>query len=258
MLDSPSGSQLSGNPLTLAEVVAGAATRAEQTRRIDAYWDLCSAVADYNLGLAEAEELSKLQRKLPAVSNALRQAGRELQVRVGTSQKAAVATQHRLASLMGRSSQSFSSLGLPGDMPHCGAYDTKFATIFPTGASAEVQGLDALLPLRFAELQSAAENVGRAEKWVDSVSKQPTQTGAGMIRALELLALNRRAFVQIARDYNRRITRYAELSRPGRIDNGRLVAMLIGSNGLISTADASRGNSGLSFRPPQNSGWQQR
>jgi len=246
MLQSPSGSRLTGQPLTLAQVVAGASNRAEQTQRIDAYWDLCSAVADYNLGLAEAQELQKLQRKLPSVSNALRQAGRELEVRVGTSHKAAVATQQRLASLMGRGA-AFSNLGLPGDPPHCGAYDTKLGAIFPNGVPAEVQGLHDLLPLRFAELQSAAESLGRAEKWVESVSKQPTQTGAGMIRALELLALNRRAFVQIARDYNRRITRYAELSRPGRIDNGRLVAMLIGRSG-----------GSLSFRQPNASGWQQR
>lgn len=243
MLTPPSNSQLTGPPLTLAEVVAGAPTRGEQTRRIDAYGDLCSSVADYYLGLLEAEALRRLQRKLPAASNALRQAEAELNVRVGTSQKAAVASQERLASMMGRSTP-----GLPGDLPYCGAYDTKYDQIFAGGGPLEAQHLDELLPLRFQELLGAYEAVGRAESWVDYVSKQPSETGAGMIRALELLALNRRAFVQIARDYNRRITRYTELSRPGRIDNGRLVAMLIGRSGARLSSVAS--GSGVTFRSP--------
>jgi hypothetical protein len=49
----------------------------------------------------------------------------------------------------------------------------------------------------------------------------------GGIQALELLALRRRAFVQIARDYNRRIARYTELATPGQIGAERLTGMLI-------------------------------
>lgn len=55
-----------------------------------------------------------------------------------------------------------------------------------------------------------------------------------MIRALELLALNRRAFVQIAKDYNRRIARYAELATPGRVNNDLLVSMLVGSSEKVA------------------------
>ncbi|MEM6798628.1 MAG: hypothetical protein AAF589_03860 [Planctomycetota bacterium] len=256
MLVAPGDSQLSGTPLTLAEIIAGAPSRADQTQRIDAYWDLCSSVADYYLGLREADELRRLQRRLPAVSNALRQASSELNVRVGTSLKAAVASQERLASLMGRSAP-----GLPGDVPFCGRYDTKFQSIFGNGGPIEARNLNELLPLRYAELVGASEAVDRSQAWIESVAKQPSQTGAGMIRALELLALNRRAFVQIAKDYNRRITRYTELSRPGRLENGRLVAMLIGrSDARLTSASASpglptpAGGSGVTFRNPQATG----
>lgn len=249
MLASPGDSQLAGSPLTLAEVVAGAASRAEQSQRIDAYWDLCSSVADYYLGLREAEELSLLIQRAPAISGALRQAENELRVRLGTSQRAAVATQQRLASLMGRS-----SLGLPGDLPFCGRYGTKYDAIFPGGGPSEATQLDALIPLRYAELVGAAEAVVRSEQFVTSVASRSTQSSDGILRALELLALNRRAFVQIARDYNRRITRYTELSRPGRLDNGRLVAMLIGPSEtrLTSATGEGRSNSsGVTFRSPQ-------
>jgi hypothetical protein len=58
------------------------------------------------------------------------------------------------------------------------------------------------------------------------------------MRALELLALRRRAFVQIARDYNRRIARYVELATPGEIGSDRLVGMLIMPSGT-STATRS-------------------
>ena len=63
--------------------------------------------------------------------------------------------------------------------------------------------------------------------------------GTDTLRALELLALRRRAFVQIARDYNRRIARYAELATPGEIGAERLVGMLIKRAGA-STATRPR------------------
>lgn len=238
MLKAPPNSQLTGTPITLAEVVSGAPTRDEQSHRIEAYWDLCASVADYYLGLHEAEELRKLQARMPSVSNALREAANELQIRVGTSRKAAHASQQQLASQMGRLGEV-----LPGDMPYCGRYNTRFEEIFAGQPAPEARELHELLPLRYAELAGAAEAVTRSEQFVQTQSQRQTASsnGSAMIRALELLALNRRAFVQIAKDYNRRITRYAEISRPGRIDNGRLVAMLIGS---------SSNSTNLSFRSP--------
>jgi hypothetical protein len=57
-----------------------------------------------------------------------------------------------------------------------------------------------------------------------------------MLRALELLALRRRAFVQIGRDYNQRIVRYTELATPGDIGADRLIGMLIKRDGAANTA----------------------
>ena len=83
--------------------------------------------------------------------------------------------------------------------------------------------------LRYAELKDAATAVTRAEEWLDTVAatRNDNADGTGSLRALELLALRRRAFVQIARDYNRRIARYSELAAPGQISAGRLTGMLI-------------------------------
>jgi hypothetical protein len=58
----------------------------------------------------------------------------------------------------------------------------------------------------------------------------------GVIKALKVLALQRRAFVQIAKDYNRRIARYSELASPGHLETARLVKILIHRPGSTSTA----------------------
>jgi septal ring-binding cell division protein DamX len=58
------------------------------------------------------------------------------------------------------------------------------------------------------------------------------------MNALRLLALQRRAFVQIARDYNERIARYLDLASPGQLSASRLTGMLI-NTGVSSTATRS-------------------
>ena len=59
MLVAPTDSRLRGQPVSLVEVIGGARSRADQTQRVEAYWDLCSSVADYYLGLLEQEELQR-------------------------------------------------------------------------------------------------------------------------------------------------------------------------------------------------------
>src|SRR4029078_8167667 len=49
MLMAPRDSQLRGEPVSLMQAVSSGRTRSEQTQRVDAYWDLCSSVADYYL-----------------------------------------------------------------------------------------------------------------------------------------------------------------------------------------------------------------
>jgi hypothetical protein len=225
MLTPPPDSRLAGQPMTLVEVVAGATSRAEQTHRVEAYWDLCSSVADYYLGLREQEEMRRLRTLVPSLGPAGQQAEKELAVRVGTSQRGAVASQYRLASWIGPST----GLPLPADIPHCGSYQTHYTEIFGSRQSIEAQEINALLPLRYAELKDATTAVTRAEEWLNMVAaaRSDQSDATGTLRALELLALRRRAFVQIARDYNRRIARYSELATPGQVDADRLIGMLI-------------------------------
>jgi hypothetical protein len=235
VLNPPQGSLLRGQPVTLMEAIGGARNRAEQTERVSAYWDLCSAVADYYLGLREQEELRKLRSFAQQVGPAWSQAEAELGTRVGTSQRAALASQLRVASLMGR---GLTNLPLPADTPHCASYITHYEQIFQGGGPAEAHELADLLPLRYAELQDAATSVTRSEQYLDSVASRGGD-GTDSLSALRLLALQRRAFVQIARDYNERIARYSELASPGQLSAGRLTGMLINTGTATATKAAS-------------------
>ncbi|HEX5470596.1 MAG TPA: hypothetical protein VFW73_01860, partial [Lacipirellulaceae bacterium] len=255
MLTPMPGSQLRGTPVRLIEVISTGNTRTEQSRRVDAYWDLCSSVADYYLGLREQDEFRKLGTYVSQPAAAWQQAGKELDVRIDTSLRAARASQLRLASLIGRSANS---VPLPADMLHCGTYISHYEQIFAGRNSPEAYDLAQLLPLRYAELKNTAAGVSRAEDLLDSSVRGQNSDGTAGIEALELLALRRRAFVQIARDYNRRIARYAELAMPGEIGAERLADMLIirpgSSNSTPSSTSAPPGkrqSSDVETSPPR-------
>jgi hypothetical protein len=191
-------------------------------------------VADYYLGVREQDELQQLRARVTSVGPVWQQAASELGVRIGTSQRAAVASQYRLASLMGVSDAS--GLPLPADLPHCGDYYARYDQVFAGRQSAEAQQLSELLPMRYEELSDATSAVTRADEFLAAIAAQRSGDGTGTPRALELLALRRRAFVQIARDYNQRIARYTELASPGPIDADRLIGMLIRRDEATNTA----------------------
>lgn len=233
MLSAQPGSQLHGQSITLMEVVAGARSRAEQTHRVELYWDLCSSVADYYLGLREQDEL---RRYVQRGGQAWDQFELEMKNRTSTAQRAALATQLRLASLLGRGTDL---LPLPADTPHCASYHAHYDKIFPQGGPQEAKELVDLLPLRYSELKGAAAAVVETQDYLNSFATTRRNDIEGGLQALNLLALRRRAFVQIAREYNRRIARYTELATPGQVSPERLTGMLIKSPVSTATRSAS-------------------
>ena len=253
IMSPPSGTQLRGEPVRLVDVIGSGRTRYDQTQRVEAYWDLSSSVADYYLGLREQEELRKLGTGSPGAG--WQEMATELGVRIGTSLRAARASQLRLANLVGRGPNN---LPLPADILHCGSYASHYEQVFVGRASPEAQELAAVLPARFAELKDAGVAVARAEQWLDGVASQNGNLDAASnLRAWELLALRRRAFVQIARDYNRRIARYSELAAPWPISAEKLTSILIkrptsptATRTMSPAAQPSRQSSGADTSPP--------
>src|SRR4051794_3119800 len=163
MLAQPHNSQLPGDSVRLVEVVSTGRTRNEQTQRIEAYWDLCSSVADYYLSVREQDELRSLTAAASRQSASLQEAEKKMAVRSNTSLLAARASQYRLAGFISRGPNN---LPLPGDLPHCGTYTSRYDQVFAGRSSPEAQGLAQLLPMRYAELDDAAGGINRGGGWV--------------------------------------------------------------------------------------------
>jgi hypothetical protein len=230
LLQPPTASQLPGQKVTLSEVLHTTTSRQEQTERVILYWELSSTVADHYLALNELQELQVCSNNTMGGAQVWQAAQEQLQLRVESTRRAAMATQLRLASRLVRAPNA--ALPLPGDLPHCGNYKPYYSEIFVGRKSSEAEHLKELLPLRYAEMKLAAARVAEMQ---DLLAMTITSIGPGsgereaqiVVDAMALRSLEHRAFLQIARDYNQRIVCYAMLAKPQSLETSRLVAMLI-------------------------------
>ena len=223
--------KLSGTPLLLAEAIQNARSRAEQTRRVNLYWELSRAVTDYHLASLEELELQSLRSGLTQAGQAWSAAQQAAATRKQIARSTAQVAQLRLSKALGAANKSH--LPLPTDLPHCGAYETKYEKIFQGRTSREAQQLGELLSLRHDQLDLFAMNAAAAREWLLLVRQQlsPQDDNTQLLKAYEQLALHRQAFVASAYQYNANIARYTELAVPQKVGNVRLVAMLIQSKG---------------------------
>ena len=229
-LSKPVGPEnLAGVPLSLADTVRNTPSRAEQTRRVRLYWELSEAVTNFHLDSLTELEIQSLRRGLVQASPAWTEAQQTAAARKRVSRSAVELAQVRLQNALGQPGQT--ELPLPADLPHCGAYETKYEQIFRGRGFSEAEQLSELLPLRHAELGRHAVAAITARDWLIKVSKQrsPQDDGMQLLKAYENLVLQRRAFVTSTYDYNTNIARYTELAVPQEIGTVRLVSMLIQS-----------------------------
>jgi hypothetical protein len=243
LMKPPATAQLRGVPLTLGEAVRDARTRQEQTARAKAYWDLAAAVGDYYLALLENTEANVLRQSVAAPAAQWEARLKEAQNRLVSSQQAAQAAQLRLHQLLGRAAGG--SLPLPADVPHCGRYNTEYEVIFADQPNAVARQLSELMPLRYAALRSQAQAVVDAEAWRAQMSQQrdPAGDGLELLKAQDLLSLQRRTFLATAREYNQEIAEYTELAAPAEVAPDRLVAMMIRTS--TTSDDLPRRSSGV-------------
>lgn len=223
----PVRGQLSGMPTTLGEALRDAKSRSEQTDRTKAYWDLSARVTDYYLVLRDATELEALRRGIVAPSEAWDAKRRSLDTALQLARQSAKTAQLRLQQSLGRSPEA--ALPLPADLPHCGKYDARYDEIFAERKDQAAAQLKELLPLKYDEMRTQARLVAEAYTWLEQVSqrREPNSDGTGLLRAHELLSLQRRALVESVREYNQDIVAYTELAAPSQVGTDRLVAMLI-------------------------------
>ena len=233
-LTKPVGKEkLVGKPISLAEAVQNTRSRAKQTDRVKRYWELSEVVTNYYLASLEELELQSLRDDLSQAGQAWRSAQQAVAARKQVAHSAVKVAQFRLHKELGRGVAS--PLPLPSDLPHCGAYETKYAQIFRGRNLREAEQLSELLSLRHQGLGQRAADATAAREWLVLVSQQrsPQSDGTQLLKAYEHLVLQRQTFVSTAYRYNANIARYTELAVPQEIGTGRLVAMLIQSDGNL-------------------------
>jgi len=223
----PASRQLSGMPTTLGEALRDAKTRGEQTERTKAYWDLSARVASYYLALRDVTELETLRRGIVSPGAAWDAKRKSLDSALQLARQSAETAQLRMQQTLGRSTAA--ALPLPADLPHCGKYDSRYDEIFADRNDPAAAHLNDLLPLKYDEMRTQARLVAEAYAWLDQVSqrREPNSDGVGVLRAHDLLSLQRRALVETVRQYNQDIVAYTELAAPSEVGADRLVAMLI-------------------------------
>lgn len=226
-LKQPESSELSGAPISLLEVVSGAASRAEQTGRAKAYWTLVFDVASYYLCLREATEQEALRQATTQPGSLWDEARTAAETRRRAAFHQARASQIQLASILGiRDPTAFP---LPSDVPHAGDYETRHDQLFTGGSPPEAEALDSLIRLKQGEIQRQANDVAQAREALMQISQQrePDSDGTELLIAYELYRLRRHELLQSVADYNMSIARYTLLAAPDSVSPERLVSMLI-------------------------------
>lgn len=223
----PTGSELKGTPIALADALETSISRGEQSQRVVAYWELSQAVANYYLSLKERTELAALRQGILQPSTDWETSRETAESRVAISLDRARVAQQYLAQTMANTTLGFAPL--PSDPPYCGAYETRYAQIFLNRASTLAEQLNEYLPRAYDDLILRTSEIDAARRWMFAVSdsRGPRSDGNELLKAYELFAARRRNFVNAVREYNLGIVRYTEIATPGTLETERLVAMLI-------------------------------
>jgi hypothetical protein len=268
-LEPPLENSLPGTPLGLAAAVDNSLSRAEQTQRVLAYWELSQAVTNYYLTYKERTELAALANGITLPSPDWEIARQTTSARLELARERVRVSQEHLALLMANSTVGF--MPLPNDVPFCGLYETRYAEIFQGRPSMFAQQLNELLPRAHQDLTTRAQEIAAARQWMFKVSdtRSPQTDGNELLKAYELFAARRRMFIEAVKQYNLGIVRYTEIATPGTLDTERLVAMLIrtgASQGRTFDADVQKANaeeginsndsSSLQSSEPGVTGWQ--
>jgi hypothetical protein len=245
MLETPLEGALTGTKLTLAQAVDNALSRADQTQRVVAYWDLSQAVADYYLAYKERTELAALRQgiSLPSPDWETARANTEARLQLATDR--VHAAQAYLGAVTGNTTPGFAPL--PADVPFCGPYETRYAQLFQSRSSALAEQLNELLPRLHSELLTCTVDIAEARKWMFTASDRRglQSDGNELLKAYLLFTARRQQFLDAVREYNIGIVRYTETATPGTVETERLVAMLIRTGSSPQTTfdtDVQRAN----------------
>lgn len=218
----PSGSRLSGQPLTLLNALTATQDRRQQLELTFAYWRLVQCVADYRYCMEHSQNLDRVQASA-GESSALRLAQASATAMLRQAELEATGAQYELARLA--QLPTAAPLPLPADRPHVGAYRTNFKELFAGKTPPETAMLmDRVLPIRRQTIDDQAAAVLAAE---DVFAAAAEQRQGDVIQSSEELLRQRRTFIRIVCDYNRNIAQYGLTVASPTTTPQSLVAMLI-------------------------------
>ena len=260
-LADPAQFALPGAPVRLEELIARLIDRRQQIEATQTYWKLSAAVAEYRVC---SECIAGLQQLLPPEGApaspgdaiiAARLAAAEARLREAEAQ--VLAEQYLLADLTRWTNPGATpnALPLPADLPHVGAYDTKFHDVYGGRVPPpRAYLLDRSLPLRLRSLEMRAAAVTAATHAVeadfDAFAKQQLDQVV-VLDSIAELARQQRAFLVSVRDYNRDIAEYALSVAPASLSVARLVGLLIPpSEHAASPGEGAEGLKQAGFEEP--------
>ncbi len=233
----PSGSSITGQPITLLSALGSTSERRLQLELTRTYWNLVESVAEYHFCFDYVEQLNRISSS----NDDLRLARTSAAAMLRRYEVETLGIQCELAKLLRLPAGA--ALPLPADRPHVGAYRTNFQELFAGRTAPEPTALiERLLPIRRQAVDEQAAAVQAAEDALAAATEQQPIGRNGSAAALQCsreLLRQQCSFMRVVCDYNRNIADYG-LAVAGPVSSPQtLVAMLIGSS--QSSAAANNG-----------------
>ena len=244
LLKLPTGTAVTGRPISLAEALALARDRARQLEVVHAYWRLTLAIGEYRVWLDQCDQLGKLPSKA-SDSAILRAAQASSAAGLRVAEVAAVRGQHELAEAAMLA--PIQLLPLPADRPHVGPYRTNFERVFVVGgAPPRARLIDRTLPVRRKAIDARADAVEAGqyalEATLDAYGRGDVDLSA-VLGSLDFWSQQRRAFLAAVCDYNHDIADFALAVAGPELTVPSVVGMLIMSPSGRTAPSAPASNS---------------
>jgi hypothetical protein len=205
----PTGSTLTGQPLSLLAALESTADRRQQLEIVGAYWQLVQAVAEYHFCLDHVQALAQVKARGNEDAS-LRSGQASAAALLRDAELDAVRAQHTLAGLVRLPAGA--PLPLPADHPTVGAYLTRFNELFAGRTPPESARLaEKILPLERQAIDDQAAAVQAAEDALTAVAddyQRGRSDAAAVVACSGQLLRQQRAFIRAVYRYNHQIADY--------------------------------------------------
>ena len=224
--------------MRLVDVLGRARDPRVRLSAIDAYWGVSLAWISAHWQWSDHDCVARMEAMSPAADDKTQQLAREAKFRARLASTLAdwkqsevdlTEAQQRLASLIRMTPNE--PLPLAADLPHLGAYKTRFETLYASQPAPERSlMIHRTLPLRERELRTRADAVDAARQALEAAEAgfhEGTITLETVFSCLDDQRSERQALLTVVHRYNVDIAEYALATPVPAADDQILVARLI-------------------------------